>query len=193
MTNNVTNIVNSLSREATIRLKNNVGGVVSEVSYSNDHPSPVGADGTGHSLVLARPSYGENDPAAWSISDHAGGSPGLNEAYTNDRLRNIFINEILAYTDLPLLDSIELYNHSNTTNNLSGCILTDDATTNKFVIPNGTTIPPRGFVTFDQNQLGFALSSGGETVYLWNSNRTRLLDVVQFGAQEHGVSKGRQR
>ena len=55
MTNNVTNIVNSLSREGTIRLKNNVGGVVLEVSYSNDHPSPVGADGTGHSLVLARP------------------------------------------------------------------------------------------------------------------------------------------
>ena len=191
VTNNVTNIVNSLSRSGTIRLKNNVGGVVLEVSYNNDNPWPVGADGTGHSLVLARPSYGENDPAAWSISDHVGGSPKLSETYTNDPLRNIFINEILAHTDPPLLDTLELYNHSNTTNNLSGCILTDDATTNKFVIPNGTTIPPRGFVTFDQNQLGFSLSSGGETLYLWNSNHTRLLDVVQFGAQENGVSFGR--
>ncbi len=192
VTNNVTNIVNSLSREGTIRLKNNVGGVVLEVNYDNDAPWPVGADGTGHSLVLARPSYGENDPAAWSISDHVGGSPKLNETYTNDPLRNVFINEILAHTDLPLLDTVELYNRSNTTNDLSGCILTDDATTNKFVIPNGTTIPPRGFVTFDQNQLGFSLSSGGETVYLWNSNRIRLLDAVQFGAQENAVSYGRQ-
>lgn len=191
VTNNVTNIVNSLSRSGTIRLHNNVGGVVLEVSYDNDNPWPVGADGSGHSLVLARPSYGENDPAAWSISDHVGGSPKLNETYTNDPLRNVFINEILAHTDLPLLDSIELYNQSNTTNDLSGCILTDDATTNKFVIPNGTKISPRGFVTFDQNQLGFALSSGGETIYLWNSNRIRLLDVVQFGAQENGVSFGR--
>ena len=191
VTNNVTNIVNSLSRAGTLRLKSNAGGVVLEVAYDNDNPWPVGADGTGHSLVLARPSYGENDPAAWSISDHVGGSPGLNETYTNDPLRNVVINEILAHTDLPLLDSIELYNHSNTTNNLSGCILTDEATTNKFVIPNGTTIPPRGFVMFDQNQLGFSLSSGGETVYLWNSNHTRLLDVVQFGAQENGVGFGR--
>ncbi len=191
VTNNVTNIVNSLSRAGTLRLKNNAGGVVLEVSYDNDNPWPVVADGSGHSLVLARPSYGENDPAAWSISDHVGGSPKLNETYTNDPLRNIFINEILAHTDLPLLDTLELYNHSNTTNNLSGCILTDDGTTNKFVIPNGTTIPPRGFVAFDQNQMGIALSSGGETVYLWNSNHTRLLDVVQFGAQENGVSFGR--
>ena len=34
------------------------------------------------------------------------------------------INEILAHTDDPLLDYIELYNHSNQAVDLSGCILT---------------------------------------------------------------------
>jgi hypothetical protein len=186
-----TNIINSLSRAGTLRLRNNSGGVVLEVNYANDPPWPVGADGTGHSLVLARPSYGENDPAAWSLSDRVGGSPGVNETYPTDPLRDVVINEILAHTDPPLLDTIELYNHSNVATDLSGCILTDNATTNKFIIPNGTVIPPRGFVVFDQNQLGFALSAAGETVYFWNSDRTRLLDVVQFGAQENGVSFGR--
>ena len=191
VTNNVTNIVNSLSRSGTLQLVNNAGGRVLEIAYGNDNPWPVGADGTGHSLVLARPSYGAADPNAWSISDHVGGSPGVHETYTNDTLRNVFINEVLAHTDPPLLDTVELYNHGNSSLNLSGCILSDDATTNKYVIANGTTIPARGFLMFDQNQLGFAISSGGETLYLWNSNRTRLLDVVQFGAQENGVSFGR--
>ena len=59
-----TNFINSLSRQGTIRLRNNSGGVVLEVKYDHDDPWPVGADGTGHSLVLARPSYGENDPQA---------------------------------------------------------------------------------------------------------------------------------
>jgi len=189
--NTGTNFINSLSREGSLRLINSSGGVVLEIGYDNDNPWPVGADGTGHSLVLARPSYGENDPAAWSISDSVGGSPGAHEAYANEPLRNVFINEILAHTDLPQLDTVELYNHSNTPLDVSGCILTDDAATNKFVIPGGTTIPARGFVTFDQNQLGFALSSAGETIYLWNTNRTKLLDVVQFSAQENGVSLGR--
>ena len=37
---------------------------------------PPAADGAGHSLVLARPDYGENSPLAWSASYAAGGSPG---------------------------------------------------------------------------------------------------------------------
>ncbi|MBC8094897.1 MAG: lamin tail domain-containing protein, partial [Akkermansiaceae bacterium] len=191
LTNNVTNLVNSLSREGTLRLRNDSGGIVLEINYDNDNPWPAGADGTGHSLVLARPSLGENDPQAWALSDQVGGSPGQPETYANDPLRDVVINEFLAHTDPPLLDTIELYNHSNQPNNLSGCILTDDAGTNKFVIPPGTIIPARGFVKFDQNQMGFALNTLGETIYFWNSNRTRLLDAVQYGDQENGVSTGR--
>jgi hypothetical protein len=40
------------------------------------------ADGTGHSLSLVRPSYGENDFRAWSESDSVGGSPGVAEPLT---------------------------------------------------------------------------------------------------------------
>ena len=39
------------------------------VPYTDVYPWPVAADGTGHSIVLANPTYGEGDPRAWDISD----------------------------------------------------------------------------------------------------------------------------
>src|SRR5688500_8503229 len=67
---------NDLPTEGTVRLRNQVGHIYLEVPYSNLPPGPVAADGTGHSLALLRPSYGEGQPQAWGISDLVGGSPG---------------------------------------------------------------------------------------------------------------------
>ena len=54
---------NKLPHDAgTVLLLNQAGGVFLEVDYSDSPPWPVAADGAGHSLVLARPSYGENNP-----------------------------------------------------------------------------------------------------------------------------------
>ena len=78
-------------------------------------------------------------------------------------LKNVVINEFLAHTDDPVQDFIELYNASNSTVDLSGCILTDDITTNRFRIPAGTFLAPLAHLSFNQTELGFALSSAGET------------------------------
>jgi hypothetical protein len=174
-----------------LRLRNNLGAIRLEVDYSDQPPWPAAADGAGHSLVLARPSYGENDPRAWAASELIGGSPGQMEAYVASPLRSVVINEFLAHTDDPQLDFVELYNRSNTAVDLSGCWLTDDPATNRFRIPDGTTLPARGFVAFDQTQLGFALDSAGETIYLLDPGATRVLDAVRFGGQENGVASGR--
>ena len=166
----------SLKRSGTVRLRDEQNAILLEINYSSDNPWPVAADGTGHSLVLARPSYGEGDPRAWDISDVIGGTPGAPETYRPSGLRNVVINEIFAYSaDASLPDYVEFYNHSNETNDLSGCILTDDASTNKFIIPAGTIILPRGFVFFTGAQLGFGLSSGGETLYFKNPSGTRVV------------------
>jgi hypothetical protein len=77
----------------TIRLRNQIGGVFLEVNYADAPPWPVAPDGTGHSLALARPSYGEDDPRAWAASDSIGGSPGALDSFTADPLRNVVINE----------------------------------------------------------------------------------------------------
>ncbi|HVY68562.1 MAG TPA: lamin tail domain-containing protein, partial [Verrucomicrobiae bacterium] len=45
-----------------LQLRNQTGALFLEVDYDSQPPWPVAADGAGHSLVLARPSLGENDP-----------------------------------------------------------------------------------------------------------------------------------
>jgi hypothetical protein len=75
------------------------------------------------------------------------------------------INEILAHGDA-VADFVELYNHSLVSVDISGCFLSDERNTNKFVIPAGTVLQPRGFVAFSETNLGFSLSAAGETVLL---------------------------
>ena len=195
---NITNVVgpwdgadtNRLStEEGIVQLLNRQGAVLLEVDYRDSPPWPEAADGTGHSLSLARPSYGENDFRAWSESDRVGGSPGGPDPKTMDPLANVVINEWRNHSDP--VDWIELYNHGNSAVDLSGAWLSDDPTTNKFRIPDGTSIPGRGFRSWDQTQLGFELFAGGETIFFWNSNQTRVLDVIDFRGQSNNITSGR--
>lgn len=173
-----------------IELWSRSGALLLELDYSDDPPWPVAADGSGHSMVLSRPTYGQNESKAWARSWLKGGSPGAAEPPGGDLYSPIVINEVLAHTDDPVVDYIELYNHSNNSIDLAGCILTDDLDTNKFVIGN-VSIPARGYVYFTQTQMGFALSAAGKTIYLKNPSDTRVIDVVRFGGQENNVSFGR--
>ncbi|HZR17245.1 MAG TPA: lamin tail domain-containing protein, partial [Verrucomicrobiae bacterium] len=95
------------------------------------------------------------------------------------------------HTDPPEYDYIELYNHSTQPVDISGCILTDDPTTNKFVVPAGTIIPAAGFVYYSETNMNFALNAAGEAIYFKNPDQSRVLDAVVFGGQENGVATGR--
>lgn len=174
-----------------VRLADNLGAIKLEVEYSPGAPWPVAADGAGASLVLTSPSYGEASPQAWTASSLIGGSPGGPDPVVTTPGDTVVLNEFLAHTDDPQLDFIELFNRSNTPADLSGCYLTDDPATNKFRLPDGTTLAARGFLAFDQNQLGFRLGADGETIYLVSSNGLRVLDAIRFGGQENGVASGR--
>ncbi|HKX62526.1 MAG TPA: lamin tail domain-containing protein, partial [Verrucomicrobiae bacterium] len=175
----------------TLRLQKRSGGIVLELQYSDQPPWPAAPDGTGHSLVLARPSYGQAEVRAWATSARIGGSPGAADPIPAAPLDHVVINEILAHTDLPLVDYIELFNYSPFTVDLTGCYLSDDPGTNKYRIPIGTILAPRSFVSFTETQLGFALGANGETAYLVNPDQTRVLDAVRFGGQANGISSGR--
>ncbi len=182
----------SLKHSETLQMLDEQSNVLLTVPYADVYPWPVATGATGHSLILANPSYGEGDPRAWDISDAVGGSPGQADPFRPTPLRNVVINEILPHSENPAVPQfVELYNHSTTAVDVSGCILTDDPTTNKFVIPAGTTIGRVGFVSFTESQLGFALNGQGETLYFIKSDGSRVLDAVQFGPQADGVSYGR--
>lgn len=174
-----------------VQLRHRSGAIFLETEYSSEPPWPVEADGAGHSLVLSRPSFGENDPRAWAASHSVGGSPLAAEPAGADPADSVAINEFLAHTDEPELDYIELYNRSASSVALAGYVLTDDSKTNKFVFPANSAIPPGGFLVVRQDVLNFALSAAGETLYFKNPAGTRVLDAVRFGGQENGVSTGR--
>ena len=183
----------NLSNEGgTVRLRKPSGGIVQEITWNDQAPWPVAADGTGHSLVLVRPSYGETDPRAWAASPLRGGSPGAGDVPPASPQDSVVINEILARSEPPLEDFVELHNHSPSSVDLSGCTLSDDpAALGKFVIAPNTILPAGGFITFTETQLGFALSAEGETLYFTNAAGTRVLDAVRFGGQAANVSIGR--
>jgi hypothetical protein len=191
----ITNVVGpyngSLKHSETLQMIDEQGSILLAVPYTDVFPWPVASDGTGHSIVLANPTYGEGDPRAWAISDMVGGSPGQMESFHPSPLRNVVIDEVLAHSENPAVPQyVKLYNHSLQTVDLSGCILTDDAATNQFVIPSGTTIGPAGFISFDAS-LGFALNPAGDTIYFIKPDRSRVLDAMQFEGQADGVSFGR--
>ncbi len=163
----------SLKKSETLQLLDERTNVLLTVPYSDVSPWPVAADGTGHSLVLANPTYGEGDPRAWDISDVSGRFAGADGAVSRPaRCAMWCINEFLAHTDPPDYDYIELYNHSTNAVDISGCILTDDPATNKFVIPPGTMIPAGGFVFYSETNMNFALNAVGETIYFKNPDQT---------------------
>jgi regulation of enolase protein 1 (concanavalin A-like superfamily) len=174
-----------------VQLRHWAGALLLEAEYSALYPWPAAADRAGHSLILARPSYGEGDRQAWAASTFKGGSPGGYDPIVHDALEAVKINEFLAYTDALRVDFIELYNHSNVPVNLSGAFLSDRPHVNKFQIPDGTILPPRGFLVFDETELGFALSAAGEAIYLTHPEDTRVIDAIVFEAQANEISMGR--
>ncbi len=183
---------NKLSNSSgSLRLRNRQDGIMCELSYSSDSPWPAAADGAGPSLVLAWPSLGEGNPAAWAASVRVGGSPGTYEPGTPSGYRTVLINEVLAHTDPPEVDYIEFYNYGSIPIDLAGCILTDDPGTNKFSFPANSVIPAQGFIVVEEAKLGFRLDAAGETLLFKEPSDTRVLDALRFEAQENGVSSGR--
>ncbi len=178
--------------QGTVQLRSRDNALLLEINYTDTHPWPISADRGGHSLVLARPSFGENDLRAWAQSDRIDGSPGRADPITSEPTDSVVFNEWLAHTDPPLTDAFELYNHGNDPVDLSGVWVTDDPDTNKFRIPDGTIIPPRGFLWWRaDDEFVFQMLSEGERIYLVNSNQDRVIDAIDFRGQSNAVSSGR--
>ncbi len=172
-------------------LRDELGAQKLLLEYDTRAPWPVAPDGSGHSLVLANPSFGEADPRAYAASAFRGGNPGAPDPIAADPADAIVLNELLAHTDPPLLDYVELYNRGSSPVSLEGCVLTDDIRTNRFRFPAGSTLEARGFLLLDETKLGFRLNAAGETVFLVSSNGLRVLDVIRLDPQENGVAFGR--
>lgn len=111
----------SLKHAETLQLLDEQGRLLLTVPYTDKFPWPVAADGTGHSIILANPTYGEGDPRAWDISEIRGGSPGAMESYRPAPQRNVVIDEEPAHAENPAVARyVKLYNRSASGVDLSG-------------------------------------------------------------------------
>jgi len=118
----------------------------------------------------------------------------------------IVINEVLAHSHAEAPDWIELYNASDATVDIGGWWISDDERVpDKYTIAPGTILEPGAYVVFTQQghfgnpadpgcRLPFALSEGGDTVYLTaarDGEPTGYRVWEDFGASASGVSFGR--
>lgn len=178
----------------SLRLDTPAGVPVLEVTYHDDPPWPVTADGLGWSLTL-------DDPIArtYRASANAGGSPGADDPPA--AVPAVVVNELLTHTRPLESDAIELFNPTAAAVDLGGWFLSDDpAAPKKFRIPAGHTIPAGGYLVFDESDFnagdaGFALSSQGDDAFLFSgdaaTNLTGYVHGARFGAAAAGVSLGR--
>lgn len=176
-----------------ITLHDALGAWLSTVAYGDDPPWPVAADGSGHTLVLARPSYGERDADGWSASALPGGSPGAADPARPTAFEAVLINEVLAHSGATP-GFIELHNLSDTPRALGGCVLKrDDLNAPGFLIPDGTELPARGFLAFHESALGFLIDGSGDTVWLFAPAAAggTVIDALRLDDQQIGVAHGR--
>ena len=191
-----------------ITLLNGVGETVQSIDYNDRDPWSKTADGAGATLVLDDPA---GTPAnqlgkyyRWRGSAELGGTPGAASA----PLQGIVINEVLAHTDAPDLDSIELYNPTGASIDIGGWYLSDsDSDFFKYQIPGGTTLGAGQYVVFNEDDFNptpampgpkdFALDAAtGDDVWLTVPNVggtsvEQFVDQVSFDGTLNGESVGR--
>jgi hypothetical protein len=172
-------------------------GTIAEFAYNDGRGWPLSATGGGHSLVpLISALPGEPDGSLnyggnWRPSTYIGGSPGTEDP---EPVVTVVINEFLAGQGAD--DWIEMYNPTDAAISLSDFYLSDDLNDPRQWAVTAPVIGPRQFLSFDASNdgLNFGLSRFGEQVilsYLPGTARDRIIDAVQFKAQQEGVSMGR--
>jgi hypothetical protein len=188
----------------TLTLAFPLGGTVFSLRYSDTSPWPITPDGHGFSLVPKQPGLtpAPAHGAQWRASAQPGGSPGADDPQPD--IPPIVVNEVLAHTDLPQRDAVELYNPTDLDADVSGWYLTDNsAALKKYRLPAGSIIPAAGYLVFDESQFNtgtagntaFAFSATGEEVYLTSANSATELTGYShgfaFGASFNDTSFGR--
>ena len=174
-------------------------GLVHNFTYDDTAAWPQRADGLGGSLEIVDSGADYTDPSNWRDSDGWLGSPGI---YAQIATRTVVINEVVSNSEAPTTDAIELYNTTGAAVDIGGWWLSDsDNDFFKFSIPEGTVVPPHGYVVFDETDFnpggeGFALSSiFGDELWLIEADDAgspaRFADFVTFGASADGESFAR--
>ncbi|MCH8042337.1 MAG: lamin tail domain-containing protein [Planctomycetes bacterium] len=176
-----------------IRLDTRLGQLIQQFTYDDDWYRVT--DGRGFSLVIVDE---QADLDAWSIAEGwrpgatFGGTPGA--ADNGPPAGAIVINEILAHSEAPTGDWIELFNTTSEPIDVGGWFLSDDAADlTKYKLPAGTQIPANGFVAFtEEMHFGNPADSGARAIFALNEQggTVRLTSVDPNTGQAGGYREG---
>ena len=178
------------------------GAVILAVTYDDETPWPITADGLGFSIVY-RGAGEQNDGANWAPSAQSGGSPGVVEPSVTRPL--VLVNEVRSRSATAQADAIEILNASVAPVDISGWWLSDNsALPKKYRVPAGSVIAAGGFLVFAEPQFNptpgaggnsFGLDATGDSVWLFAANAagdlTGYFHGFRFGASDVDVSFGR--
>jgi hypothetical protein len=196
------------------------------VQFIADNPGNPPADHVRFKLSKSGDTVGLYSPAGLLITavSFTGQQTGISQGHFPDGATNVVsfsppspgqsnflppanaqINEVLTHTDPPLEDAIELYNPTLSAADIGGWFLSNDKSDfKKFRIPDGTSIPGRGFHVFYEYE--FNPTNGSSVPFTFNSahgdhaylaqgdalgNLTGYRTELGFGAAANGVSFGR--
>lgn len=187
----------------TIRLIGPMGEQVEEVRYRDGwYPA---TDGNGFALVSTHPNQAAavaTEASDWRTGSAFNGTPGV-AGPPAPALPRVLINEVLTHTDLPQVDTIELYNPDAVPADISGWFLSDDPREPKYQMPADSVVPVHGFLVVDETLFNpglgganeFNLRSSGDEVFLFSADADGTLSGYvhghSFGAALNGVSFGR--
>ncbi len=199
----------------TVKLDDATHSTIVEFKYDDDwYPITDGDDFSLTAADLAGTAHNDwNRRGAWRASTFKGGTPGTEDI--GPAPNSIIINELLAHShdlnpQLPGSDWIELKNTTDEDITIGGWFLSDnnddEAKSTKYEFPDGTIIPRNGFRLLNQSEsfgnaeapgcrIPFALSEGGETVYLFSGQGGSLTGTYstqqKFSASATGITLGR--
>lgn len=152
-------------------------------------------------IAVANLSIGRipNATGTWTLNEPT--PNGANIAEPLGAKTELSLNEWMASPSTGE-DWIEVYNGSSLPVALGGLVITDTppgTTPPNRAIPDLSFIGAHGYVQFfasnldeqDADHLDFRLGAGGETLTLYDTDRTTVIDRVTFGSQTADTSQGR--
>ena len=185
-----------------ISLHDAVGEQILDFTYNNSW-YPV-TDGLGFSLVIVNENADWTTwdlQEAWRPSATDAASPGANDPPAPGPFAAMLVNEVLANTDFPDVDRIEIHNPTANPVDIGNWWISDDLfTPHKYRIPAPRIVPAGGHTVFTESDFNvgvnaFSFSSGGDEAFLFSGdsagNLNGYVHGFDFGGSEPGISFGR--
>jgi hypothetical protein len=157
-----------------LELADKTGRVMDSVSYDTKGDWTVAPDGSGVSLAKANPSTASGAPSSWIASAQVRGTPGAVNFPSALPTPVVTLNEI----SIGASGFVELANVTSSSQSAGGLVLKRlGATQDQYVIPAGTTIGAKGYLSLTAAQLGFALTSA-DKLFLVSADGQSVLDAA---------------